>query len=823
MRQKLTPLFLEKASEKISYTRPPRTIGGNDNYPARNRQEHSNYLISQYNSILNEYKNMQDDLPDEIKSNGIYIEFSGQENYLLTTDPLDSLSKGVRLLNISDEDNILKATVFVPDEYKDYILNKIIGYRDEIDSRNDKPKNEKFVVTIEEIKLATVKSFWTYDIEELPSENKVWTEVWLRNDDNKHEEEILKQVDDLSKIYNFEIKHSKLVFPERIVLMFKVNYNDLVNIVTSCDYLAEIRPSRTPNSFWLNLEGREQEQWSTNLLERMNINFDKNISVGILDTGVNNGHSLLEDILMDEHKHSYDDSWGSHDESGHGTLMSGLATYGFLAKHLESMDELEINHNLCSCKILPKKGNPEELWGHITSQAVSKIEIVNSANKHIFCMAITAPKNTNRGMPSSWSAEIDKICFDGNNDRLFIISTGNADEAYLNIYPDNLTTSEIEDPAQAWNAITVGAYTRLSDFEAEDDSYLDYKCLANKGELSPFTSTSITWDYQWPIKPDVVFEGGNALIDSNTFVTEHENLSLLSTYFKPEEKLYEYINKTSAATGLASNFAARLYSSFPNATPETIRGLIVHSARWTKSMRRQFVEDDNTQKGPYKNLLRSCGYGVPSFDRAVNCYTNELTLIAEDTIQPYYIDHKNDVKTYQMNFYELPWPKDVLLELGKSDIQMRVTLSYYIDPGPSELSSKKLTRYNYSSHGLRFDVNDPNEDKQQFLERKNKESRDETYLKSESSSSNHWFLGVNNRDRGSLISDTWIGSASELATCNFICVYPIGGWWKERKNLGEYNNLTKYTLIVSIYSPEENIDIYTPVKNIIETPVEIEI
>lgn len=60
-----------------------------------------------------------------------------------------------------------------------------------------------------------------------------------------------------------------------------------------------------------------------------------------------------------------------------------------------------------------------------------------------------------------------------------------------------------------------------------------------------------------------------------------------------------------------------------------------------------------------------------------------------------------------------------------------------------------------------------------------------------------------------------------------IAVYPIGGWWKTRTNLKQYNNKLRYSLIVSLDTPIENIDLYNVVKTkieaIINIPVEVEI
>ena len=92
----------------------------------------------------------------------------------------------------------------------------------------------------------------------------------------------------------------------------------------------------------------------------------------------------------------------------------------------------------------------------------------------------------------------------------------------------------MHDPAQSWNALTVGAITSLQ--EITDPTLNSYNPMANKDQLSPFTTTSIAWDNKWPAKPDVVFEGGNLAIDGSGFVTECNDLSLISTFYKPSEE-----------------------------------------------------------------------------------------------------------------------------------------------------------------------------------------------------------------------------------------------------------------------------------------------
>lgn len=49
--------------------------------------------------------------------------------------------------------------------------------------------------------------------------------------------------------------------------------------------------------------------------------------------------------------------------------------------------------------------------------------------------------------------------------------------------------------------------------------------------------------------------------------------------------------------------------------------------------------------------------------------------------------------------------------------------------------------------------------------------------------STRWVLGVNNRNVGSIHSDIWEGTASQLSESNMIIIYPKTGWWKTRSYL----------------------------------------
>lgn len=565
----------------------------------------------------------------------------------------------------------------------------------------------------------------------------------------------------------------------------------------------------------------DQADWVQDLQDRLVVDAAQDVVVCLLDTGVNNGHPLLAPVLSRADALSVDPSWGTddHSERGHGTRMAGIAAYGDLVRHLSSDGPVYITHRLELCKILPPPPaiNDQELWGVITSQAVSRAEINAPDRQRIVCSAVTSSDTRDRGRPSSWSGQLDKLTsgVDDGVRRLFIVAAGNTFPSDALPYPKRQIQNSIHDPGQAWNAITVGAYTRLD--QIQDPEYQSYTPVATSGQLSPFTSTSEDWDNRWPNKPDVVFEGGNLGVDDSGFGTECADLSLLSTYHKITEAYFRSFNMTSAATAQSGWFAAKIQSAYPSFWPETVRALMVHSAQWTEAMKEQFLEDES--KRSYARLLRICGYGVPDLGRALYSARNSLTLIAEQEIQPFRLDG-GTAKFNEMHLFELPWPREVLLEYGTLDVEMRVTLSYFVEPGPGEIGWQD--RYRYASHGLRFDVNSPGEDARSFVQRINRRMRsEESGQPSTTSASSRWVIGSTARDRGSIHSDIWLGSAAELATGGIIGVYPVVGWWRERSHLRMVEKRTRYALIVSITSPEEDIDIYTPVVNRLQIPVEV--
>lgn len=426
-------------------------------------------------------------------------------------------------------------------------------------------------------------------------------------------------------------------------------------------------------------------------------------------------------------------------------------------------------------------------------------------------MAVTARDSRDRGRPSAWSAALDRIAADvpanSANPRLFVVSAGNIEEPNAwGQYPTSNESDSIHDPAQAWNALTVGAFTNLVQITEPDAT--DYVPIAPAGGLSPFSTTSLTWQPIWPLKPDVVFEGGNAANDGLGASTM-PSLRLLTTHHRPTERLFTTTNATSAATALAARMAAEIMATYPELWPETVRGLIVHSTDWSEAMRRSFLPASNPSKADYARLVRRCGFGAPDIERAIWSVSNSLTLIVEENIRPFLREAGKQPKAREMHLHTLPWPRESLEQLGATDVEMRVTLSYFIEPNPS--AREVRSRYRYESCGLRFDMKRPEESVGEFRARINTEARDIEEGSPATEGDSRWLLGKNKRHRGSLHSDIWRGPAAELASREVLAVVPATGWWKTRPRLERYDRSIRYALLVSIRAPDIDVNLFTEI------------
>jgi hypothetical protein len=67
-----------------------------------------------------------------------------------------------------------------------------------------------------------------------------------------------------------------------------------------------------------------------------------------------------------------------------------------------------------------------------------------------------------------------------------------------------------------------------------------------------------------------------------------------------------------------------------------------------------------------------------------------------------------------------------------------------------------------------------------------------------------------------------MGTAADLAHRGAIAVFPVSGWWKERPQRDRSEEGVRYSLIVSIETPAQDVDIWTPVAAEVGIPITVE-
>ena len=650
----------------------------------------------------------------------------------------------------------------------------------------------------------------------------IWWEVWLRRSDLYDYKAFLCEH---AEQLQMTVGNESIDFLDRSIILLKGTQEQLSQSVRLLGAIAEVRKAKETASFYTGLDRQEQQVWIDDVRNRTTPPSPDAPAVCLLDTGLNNQHPLLQLVANTADMHSYDlANWGTDDRYGHGTLMAGLAAYGDLTGPLSNNEPIHFFHCLESVKITPYPDHHKDprLYGAITRESMKYAEV--EQRQRTYCMAITTTDNRDRGRPSSWSATVDALAsgYQDGEQRLIVLSTGNTDRSNRHLYPDSNLTDEIHDPGQAWNALTVGGFTQKVGLDTAQ--YPGWTPIAPQGDISPSSCTSMDWAKTWPIKPDIVMEAGNMAIGPDNGEADYidDALQLLTTGHQSAlGKQLVSFGDTSAAAALAARLAAKVQAQYPDYWPETVRALVIHSARWTSAMRNRFLPSkpqDYKQKH-YRRLLRYCGYGVPNEVELFWSAQNSLTLITQETLQPF-IKEEGRCKTRDINLHSIPWPTEVLRDLGEVKVEMRVTLSYFIEPNPGERG--RVSKYRYASHGLRYDVKRPLESIQMFQQRINERARDEEYGQA-TQDSGKWTLKEKLRSLGSVHSDTWLGTAAELAERGHIAVFPVLGWWKERPNSERWGKQARYALIVSIKTPDVETDIYTPVANQIGIPVETEI
>jgi hypothetical protein len=796
--------------------------GGGGSSAPRIRQEHGARLLNELSAAFeaaDAERVLDDRLPPQT---GSYIEVELRRG--TNPDELARKTQGIKPTAVQDRADSRLVALFVPDHARVALTEIIEDYRAGPLTPAGHPPKSATVGPIEAFRRARLETLWTDDAAALPADprHQMWWAVWTERGNEGALEDVCERLGLRAAGVD-----RRLYFPEAAVIPVWATRAAIELMMFATGVIGELRRATDNPVFFMEHVRETQHEWSDDLATRIEWPGTEVPAVCLLDTGVNRGHALLEPAIASVDLHAYDAEWGTDDHDSHGTAMAGIALHGDLVAKLADTEARALRHRLESVKLIPPRRadatNPNS-YGAITQAAVAIPEIAAPERFRVYCMAITN-EGVSGAHPSTWSAAIDQAAAGtmiGDDQvaprRLFVLSTGNTvpvmrmtDWVGQDAYP-------AEDPSQAWNAITIGGYTDFS--TVTDPGYEDWSSLAKVGELSPHSRTSVGWlPGRSPFKPELVLEAGNrAVSPGRNDILTVDSLCLLSTGRDVSRLPLVPFDATSAATAQAARIAARIAADHPEYWPEMIRALMVHSGEYTEHMRSEF-EAHPGLRDRYA-LVRRYGYGVPDFERATASARDQVALVAQSEIQPFRMQGTR--KFNECHYYQLPLPTAVLEELDNEVIDLKVTLSYFVDPNPG--FSANVDPQRYQSFGLRFDLRRKGETVDSFKRRVNASERENPRIGGTSHpDDSRWLLGPDSISAGSLHCDTWSGPAVDLLGRDRLCIKPVGGWWRDRARPEVVNQMARYALVVTLKGRRLDIDLHTPISIAVQPPVEIDL
>lgn len=690
-----------------------------------------------------------------------------------------------------------QATLFVTARGFETLLGKLDEYEAWDDQNPDKkrPRNFWLFESVDTIRAATLEDFWNDAYSNFPrGGTSVEWEVWTRH---SLDDAFLRAVTAME----LEIRGGVTRFIDTDVRNVVATRRQLQRLINSSAAVVELRgassfvadDSASPNQARRN----RASQIATRIVPA---NRSAPL-VTILDTGVNRSNPLLTASLPTSRCHVAAAGWDPFDPDGHGTKMAGIALFGDLDAAITSSGPILPGVALESVTVAAPNSAIKLPARDALRSAVNIVEQL--PRRRVFCLAATAQGEAEDGRPTSTSSTLDQLAFgDGVATRLFCAAVGNVPTNALNPYQVSQYEALNEDhgiqsPAQAMNALSVAAATHKCSTTA---------LVAPLGDLSPTSRTAQAWEVSHPHKPDIVMEGGNHIIDPASATSRPHVPDMVTTTSRHvENRPITVTGETSAATAAAARLAALTAARYPEMRPETIRGLLTHSARWTDAMRARhanFVAAGLWPQDAWSQVLACYGWGIPDEERLFWSADNALTLIVEDTLRPYQRS-ASSITLKEMKYFRLPWPDGALEALGNTQVELRATLSYFIEPDPNSASRDRLDRY--PSHRLKFDFKRFGESDEQAQSRFNRAVAGD----GEDGDDSGWLLGPRLKSRGTLHQDIWNGPAYMLEGRNGVSVAPIRGWWGDRPAMHPEDRAVPFSLIVSITTPAVEADLYT--------------
>jgi hypothetical protein len=421
--EQLRHLFIEGRVVGQSFTNPQRTPGPEFRTPPRNRITHADKLTQELDRIRQnaqqiEQQRLAAGLATEF---GLVLEFASDPDFQLKAQSLERRQSGIQLLNLRSIQGRLPdgriapvqlATVRVPYGKLDVLQRLIDSYRSS-ESRSGAPRHQELIDSITEIREAAIEAFWTEQRPMPPMDTDAWWEAWLHTGPRGDEREVIRgRFQEAATQLGIHIAQEEVSLPESTVLLIRASRRQLSRSLELLNCLTELRSPQVSAEFFAALDQAGQAEWVEDARQRLSPPSPAANAVCLLDSGVNHEHPLLQPVVPNDGLQSYSPAWGTADDTAHphGSMMAGIAVFGDLTKLLLTTGPIQPTHWVESVKMINSAAPHEpHLYGHVTRQSISRIEIAAPRRPRVFSMQVTDATTPDRGRPTSWSAAVDEL------------------------------------------------------------------------------------------------------------------------------------------------------------------------------------------------------------------------------------------------------------------------------------------------------------------------------------------------------------------------------------------------------------------------------
>lgn len=778
--------------------RNPRGFGPERRIPDRNPAAHARALLANIKAVEQELGQLRQTVHRPAEAEGHLVTAEALADTDLAADSLgDKRVEAVVVAETAD-----RAIVHLRRDDLSPLRRKIGDYGNpQKRTQRGRPRNEALVAPLEGLRVATLADLSEGTLTEATVEGgeTYWVELWARGgrlEGDVVRARVREEISWLAREYGVPENRLRtfraterdvylLPLPGRALHELPVRVPDVYRVVPATPALRDLIVTENEAEFVQPDEVRGPS--------------DDSPAVVVLDTGVAPEHPLLAPALVSPGHSVVVGDPSPVDSHGHGTEMAGLASYSDLGSQLLAGGVVEPRARLQNVRLLAhdqQSDEDREFWPERTEEAVRAAED-EGPERRVFNLCVSA-QNRDPGARTSWSVGLDLLAHNEGRGRLFCVAAGNVQPSpQRDDYPNLNLVSSIDDPAQALNVITVGAITDRSAIPI-DDVHGALVALAEEGELSPYARSGVGGVS--PIKPEIVFEGGNCAPDGQLPNVGIDSLSILTTdRAHAQGRILTFTHATSAACAATSGLVAEVWRANSALKPWTIRALAVHSARWTPAILAQFPDR--------RVRIAAVGYGTPDIDIASFSTRSRPTVVVEDELRPGGFDAEGH-RVREHHLIQLPLPSDELLALGEHEVELSVTLSYFVEPNES-------SRTNYAGANLRWDIQRQGESEEAFRQRINRLARGDDYV--QEGVQYPWEIGPELRGRGSVQSDRCRLPAAALAGERVLAVFPALGWWEARRDRDEA--AVPYGLVVTIDAGDAAIDLYA----LIEARIAVEV